>query len=269
MRKVRVITAFTRFIQIYVFLGIIALMCPSLSLAIIDPGTVVGTWLFEEGEGKTIKDSSEGGNDGTTQGAPKWVKGQFGNALEFDGKEDHIIIAHSDTLNLNEMTVTAWVHLRSYPDDARIITKEEGVIAPWTVYSLQMSGAGESKLEFRPTINGQRQRVPSNGDVPLNQWTHIAATFDGKEVVLYLNGEIDNKAPHVGEMMQNKKDLWFGASEFWDPRFFDGLMDDVALFNVALSQDDIKTLVKKGLAAELGVSPAGKLATTWAQLKRP
>jgi len=128
-------------------------MCPSLSLAIIDPGTVVGAWLFEEGEGKTITDSSEGGNDGTIQGVPKWVKGQFGNALEFDGKKDHIIIAHSDTLNLNEMTVAA----RSYPDDARIITKEEGVIVPWTVYSLQMSGAGESKLEFRPTINGQRQ----------------------------------------------------------------------------------------------------------------
>ena len=86
-------------------------------------------------------------------------------------------------------------------------------------------------------------------------------------MVLYLNGEIDKKVPHAGEMMQNKKDLWFGASEFWDPRFFDGLMDDAALFNVALSQDDIKTLVKKGLATELGVSPASKLATTWAHLK--
>ncbi len=269
MWKVSVMTVFTRFIWMYVFLGVIGLMFSSPSLAVIDPGTVVGAWFFEEGGGKTVKDSSGGGNDGTIEGAPKWVKGQFGNALEFDGKKDYIIIAHSDTLNLNEMTVAAWVHLRSYPDDARIITKEEGVVAPWTVYSLQMSGAGESKLEFRPTINGQRQRVASNEDVPLNEWTHIAATFDGKEVVLYLNGEIDQKAPHAGEMMQNEKDLWFGASEFWDPRFFDGLMDDVALFNVALSQDDIKTLVKKGLAAELGVSLAGKLATTWAQLKRP
>ena len=69
--------------------------------------------------------------------------------------------------------------------------------------------------------------------------------------------------------MLNDKDLWFGASEFWDPRFFDGLMDDAALFNVALSEDDIKTLMEKGLAPELGVSRTGKLATTWAQLKHP
>jgi hypothetical protein len=84
-------------------------------------------------------------------------------------------------------------------------------------------------------------------------------------VVVYLNGKIDNKAPHAGEMMHNNKDLWFGASEFWDPRFFDGLMDDVALFNVALSEDDITC--SHGLTERWGLRDPFLLPITF--LRRP
>lgn len=196
------------------------------------------------------------------------MQGKFGKALDFDGTDDHIIVPDSPSLDLNHLTVAAWMNLRSYPDDARIITKEFGVVEPYSVYTLLMSGDNDKKLEFRPVLDNQRKRIPSNVDIPLNQWTHVAATYDGSQTVLYINGEIDKTEPQTGTMIENDEPVWIGASQFWDPRFFDGLMDDGALFNVALTEDDIRSLMEKGLSAELTVSSLDKLTATWAQLKR-
>ena len=244
-----------------------SLMFSHQGLADINPETIVGAWTFEEGGGKTIRDGSAFGNDGEVKGAPKWVKGVFGSALDFDGAQDHVIIPDSTSLDLNEMTVAAWVNLRAYPDDARIITKELGVVDPWSIYTFLMSGAGESKLEFRPVLNNQRQRVESVADIPLNQWTHIVATYDGEKVTLFINGEIDKEQPATGEMLQNDEPLYLGASQFWDPRFFDGLMDDAVLFNVPLSQEDIQQLMDTGISTTLAVSSAGKMTTIWGAVK--
>lgn len=252
-------------IGIFTLFTVIALT--GSTYAEIDPETIAGAWLFEEGSGGTAKDSSGKGNDGSIEGGPKWVNGKFGRAMEFNGQTDYIVIKDADSLDLNLMTVAAWVNLVSYAEDQRIITKEEGTGDPYSVYSLQGSGAGFTKLEFRPTLNGTRQRVASDADLPLGQWTHVAATYDGEAVVLYIDGDVDKEQAATGDMMVNDKDVWIGASEFWTPRFFDGIMDEAVLFNVALSQDDIRTLMDKGLGNILAVSPAGKLTTTWAGVK--
>lgn len=257
----------TKLILIFIGLSTIGLMIPEKSFAEIDTETIAGLWLFEEGTGKTVKDSSGNGNDGEIEGAPKWVAGKFGRAMEFDGQSDYIVIKDSDSLDLNQMTVAAWVNLTAYADDQRIITKEEGTADPWSVYSLQISGTGDTKLEFRPTLDGARQRIESVTDVPLDQWTHVAATYDGSEVTLYIDGEIDKTSPATGEMMVNDKDLWIGASEFYTPRFFNGLMDEAVLFNVPLSQDEIRDLVDVGLGSILAVSRANNLSTTWGNMK--
>jgi hypothetical protein len=242
-------------------------MIPGMSFAELDPETIVGAWLFEESSGNKAKDSSGNDNNGDIEGTPKLVNGKFGKAMEFDGQSDYIVIKDSDSLDLDQMTVAAWVNLSAYADDQRIITKEEGTSDPYSVYSLQISGVDDKKLEFRPTLNGTRQRIESVTDVPLGQWTHVAATYDGNEVILYIDGDVDTATPGAGEMMTNDKDLWIGASEFYTPRFFNGLMDEAVLFNVALSQDDIKDLMNIGLGVVLAVSPAGRLTTTWASVK--
>ena len=257
----------TRLILICIGLSIIGLMIPGKSFAQIDTETIVGAWLFEEGSGNTAKDSSGSGNNGDIEGTPGWVNGKFGKAMEFDGQSDYIVIKDNDSLDLNQMTVAAWLNLTAYADDQRVISKEEGTSDPYSVYSLQISGANDTKLEFRPTLNGARQRIETSADVPLGQWTHVAATYDGKEVILYIDGEVDKSTPATGEMMTNDKDVWIGGSEFYTPRFFNGLMDEAVLFNVALSQDDIKDLMNIGLGTVLAVSPADRLTTTWASMK--
>jgi len=61
--------------------------------------------------------------------------------------------------------------------------------------------------------------------------------------------------------------LYIGVSQFWDPRFFDGLMDEVVLFNAALDQDQIGELMDMGISGIAAVSSQGKLVTTWAQIR--
>jgi hypothetical protein len=253
-----------------VFLFIIGMLVSS-SYAEIDPKTAVAAWLFEEGAGAVAEDSSGSGNDGTIEGGPSWVDGRFGKALDFDGADDQIIVPDSPSLELEHLTIAAWVYLRSYPDDARIITQEvDG--APYSTYSLMMSGDGESKLEFRIALDNSRKRIPSDADVPLNQWTHVAATYDGANAVVYINGEIDKAEAQTGALLTTDNPVYVAGSQFWVPRFLDGLMDDAAVFNVALSQDDIKSLMDNGLtdaiAAPSAVSSRSKLVATWAQLKR-
>ena len=66
---------------------VISLMLTSISYAKIDPKAIVAVWLFDEGAGKVAKDSSLNGINGEFMGNPKWVKGKFGKALEFDGDD--------------------------------------------------------------------------------------------------------------------------------------------------------------------------------------
>ncbi|MHC4356863.1 MAG: hypothetical protein ACYS0H_29540, partial [Planctomycetota bacterium] len=75
----------TRSTTICISFVIVSLMFAGPGYAQIDPETVLGAWLFDEGTGSTTADVSGNGNDGTLIGGPAWVAGQFGNALEFDG----------------------------------------------------------------------------------------------------------------------------------------------------------------------------------------
>ena len=86
----------------------------STTSAEIDPDTVAGMWLFDEGKGEVATDASENGLDGEFNGKPKWVSGKFGEALEFDGKSAYVQIpAHENPTEA--ITVSAWA---KSPDDA-------------------------------------------------------------------------------------------------------------------------------------------------------
>jgi hypothetical protein len=245
---------------------VICILCQNYSFAEIDLDTCVAAWFFEDDSGKTVNDSSGKGNNGDVEGAPKWVDGKFGKGLDFNGAGDQVIVPDSDSLELANITMAAWLYIRSYPDDARIITQEvDG--DPYSTYSLMMSGDGETKLEFRISLDNSRKRIPSNADIPPEKWTHVAATYDGSKAVIYINGEVDKEEPQSGELLTTDNPVYLGGSQFWVPRFFDGIMDEAVLFNVALSQEDIQSLMTNGLSSMLAVSSKGKLISTWAYIR--
>ena len=99
----------------------------------IDLDTLAGAWLFDEGKGKTVKDHSGNGNDGTIVGDPQWVDSDLGPALKFDGKDDYLEIPHSDTVNVGEddFTLVAWLNPAAPGAGQGIISKGAVVLEWW------------------------------------------------------------------------------------------------------------------------------------------
>ena len=97
-------------------------------------------------------------------------------------------------------------------------------------------------------------------------WHHLAGTYDMKSVTSYIDGKVEAIADTNGKPDASPGPLNIGDCPNY-PYFVKGIMDDVGLFNVGLTADDIKTVMDKGLASFLAVSPSGKLANTWGEIK--
>ena len=104
-----------------------------------------------------------------------------------------------------------------------------------------------------------------------NEWSHVAGVYDGTNIYLYINGVQYSKAPATGTEAVNYSGVRIGhISWIAAPRYFNGIIDEVAIFNTALSTEDIQKVMNKGLKESLSpsaVTLSGKLTTTWADIK--
>ena len=180
-----------------IFLGLIL---AAQSIAEIDPETITGMWLFDEGKGKVAKDSSGNGLDAELISGPKWVDGKFGKALEFDGKASHVKIP--DHENPTEaITVSAWVksNTGTWNQHGWIVEKRNAYI----IHPNQ----GGTDVAF-PICNGGCWNKPggwrdgSVGPKDITEWHMYTGTFDSKTGAwkLYIDGKEEsalklNKTP--------------------------------------------------------------------------
>lgn len=260
--------------QIRVFLAILMLIqafiiLPMYAQANIDAKSIVGIWLFEEGKGDIVKDSSGNGNDGKIKGNVVWTKeGKFGNALEFPGVNDNFVeIPHNDSLNLETFSFMAWIKIEPTATYQSIIIKTaDGSVENYSGYI--MEGSGVFWTRFTSGGAGQwgfqKWGVITATD---GEWHHVAGTYDMKKVTTYIDGKIEAEANFSGKPDFSPGPLNIGDCPNY-PYAVNGIIDDVGLFNVALSEDDIKNVMDNGLGVVLSVSNAGKLATTWANIKK-
>ena len=138
----------TRLTIVCISLIVISLMFVGQSYAKIDPETIVGAWLFDEGSGKTVKDSSGNGNDGKLEG-PKSAKGVFGKALEFDGKDDYVEVTSNGLGKFDSQTysIEAWFKSNTDPDDsAQVIWSYDYTSHVQPYYSQQLRLGGSSGM---------------------------------------------------------------------------------------------------------------------------
>ena len=242
----------------------------STTFAEIDPDTVVGVWLFDEGKGNVATDASENGLDGEFEGKPKWVEGKFGMALEFDGKSAYVQIpAHENPTKA--ITVSAWVKSAgdTWNQPGWIVEKRNAyIIHP---------NSGTKNVAW-PICNGGCWNKPGHwndgnvGTDDITEWHMYTTTFDSKtgKWAIY----IDAEEASTMDIAKNPIDLDTGPANigFDDccggARFGAGAVDEVLILSVALEQEDIEKLYKNGLYAEvLAVEPADKMTTTWADVK--
>jgi len=236
------------------------------SSAKIDNETIVGMWLLDEGSGQAARDTSGNGHDGEIKDA-KWVDGEFKKALEFEGNAH--VNAGQVLLPENKVTVVAWVSIDTSQQWIHII--ENGVVEnTWHGgFRLEVGGEGVTYIAIG---DGSAYKDNAGNGVPTGwkyeEWFHLGFTYDGNTARHYHDGDETHTFNSTLDITKGLGTLMFGSMQ-GTQRFLDGRIDEVAIFNVVLSQDDIKTIMNKGLLGVTAtVSPKEKLTTTWLSIKK-
>jgi hypothetical protein len=200
---------------------------------------LVGHWTFDEGEGNTAYDYSGNDNHGTLVNDPDWVDGKIGKALELDGVNDYVEIGHSDSLTMTDgITIAFWA-------------KSHGTQVSWTRaiskgkqdFEFLMSGGGGNTANPALVINGTI-RSTAGILIPHNEWVFWAGTWEsGSHLRAYLNGDMESQVgPYTGTISSTDKALDIGREWNSSSRFFDGYIDDVRIYDRALSAEEIQDL---------------------------
>lgn len=240
------------------------------SLAKIDPENIMGLWLFDEGNGGTATDSSKQGNDGKIHGA-KWVDGKFGKALEFNGADNWVEVPHSNTVGFKEgVSFTITLHFKGSKVAGALVGKnyeDTSQVVPWY---LLWNGGGDNKVTLYLRDSASTSfRADGTTEIGDDKWHFVAgrADADTGKISIWIDGKMEN------EVDFNEKD-GYGTSEgvFHIGRHFDryteGIIDDVALFNVALDEADMDELMNNGAETAAAVDPLNKLTITWGRIKQ-
>jgi len=244
---------------------LISLILVGQSLAAIDLKTCVGMWLFDENSGDIAKDSSGKGNNGKLMNNPKWVKGKIGSALEFDGKDDWINIGDNAILKpSSDVTFMAWY----YWVDGYYVLASGGQTSS-TGYAITHEPKDDT-IWFGVNTDKKAANTGYIQGTSRKTWHHLAGSYsdaDGK-LVAYVDG-IPIKTVNTDLKPFNNQwpALHIGKPNNVDNYYIQGTIDEVAIFNVALTQNEINTIMTRGLEGSLAVFPSGKLAIKWGIIK--
>jgi hypothetical protein len=242
----------------------------------LDPKTIVGVWLFDDGSGNVAKDSSGNNNDGKLMGGPKWVDGKFGKALSFSGANDYVDAGNAESLNITgEFTIGVWTNFTDL--GKYTIASKWGAIADsnysWLLFA---NWFANGEVNFLVSGDGTNYTRLSSGAgaITAGNWYYIVGVYDTLTVKLYINGELINSkldfAAVPPKLKVSSTPLRVGADSDGPGlcRYFKGAIDEVAIFKVALGKDDINNIMNNGLLNIVtAVNLSGKLATTWADIK--
>jgi len=232
-----------------------AAQAQSLAACVAPPPGMVGWW---PGDG----DASDivGGNNGVMQNGAAFGAGEVRQAFRLDGINDYVEVANAAALNPGRITVDAWINpVAPQGTDYSPIVKKTG---PGLVlgYALEFHGPG---VMFWVYVNGAWRASALSGAVPTGQWTHVAGVYDGQAVRLYVNGAaLGGGTAVAGSITAATNPLNIGR----DPsnptvRFYHGLIDEVEIFDRALSAAEVAAIYNAGSAGKcLPVSNSAPVA---------
>jgi chitodextrinase len=201
------------------------------------PTGLVGAWAFDEGAGTTANDSSGNGNIGTVYGAAWSTAGRYGNALSFNGTNNTVRVPASSSLNVSsQITMSAWVKPAAVQSGWRTIMQRQ--TDAWFLNASNDSGP------LRPsgggTFSGSTDYVGGPTALGVGVWTHVALSYDGAIMRLYVNGTQVATKNRTGTIETNSNPLWIGGNSPWG-EYFNGLIDDVRVYSRALSATEVQT----------------------------
>jgi hypothetical protein len=276
MEVLRMKATLTKAIVVCLSMIFIGLMLTGQSYAQIKMKSAVAVWLFDEGSGSVIKDSTGNGNNGkfVVKGVD-WVAGKYGTALKFDGKTGTVEIDTSVNLPNVDYTLMLWVNPGATQANAHCDILSNHGEPPGAGYCIEQNSNDANKFYSDFNAEGKWQSGWGIKGAPLTQlkantWQHFAIVRKANVMTHYLNGEKTGSIDTISKVAVTASPKNLRLSNFgWKTieRQFNGVMDELAIFNEALSVDDIKNFMNKGISMTTAVTPSDKLITTWSNVK--
>jgi len=204
-------------------------------------------WLkFNEGSGTTAYDSSFYNNHGTLVNGPTWVDGKYGKALSFDGSDDYVEVADSESLDItDEITIVVWAKPDGANEMGYLVAK--GNPAANQRYNLYWNGANDQLVFWESGSERTSEKV----FVDNNVWVQAAIVIDGTTLKFYRNGVSAGTKTLSNPLESNSDALRIGhrVGDPSDARCFKGTIDEVRIYNRALSSEEIQMLYYNRIGA--------------------
>ncbi len=257
-------------------LAILALQTNLVESQVVREG-LVSYWSFDDADvkGDRVIDLV-GGNDGTILGTPKQVAGKFDGAFKFNGNPDAIDIGSPANGSLDfgddaDFSMMAWIKVDKPPEldgaQSTIISKGDGgnnARILWKIITTQVNVTIANEAGASPKLV-----LASAKEVVDGKWHHVLFVSDRSEATrIYIDGQLDAEGGETeGTDITTESRMYIGASVRIGEvtrRYFEGLIDEVGIYNRALTADEVeRNFDAKGLA----VSPEKKLAIAWGEIK--
>jgi chitodextrinase len=220
---------------------------------------LVAAYAFSEGSGTTVADLSGNANNGSIVGATWTTAGKYGKALTFNGTSSHVDIPDAASLHLGSaMTLEAWVNPATAPSGWKDIVYKGND-------NYYLEAAGGTKPAGGGTFGGTNANVFGTSALTVGAWTHIAVTYDGAALRFYVNGTLAGTQAKTGAITASTNPLQIGGDNFWSKQFFNGTIDEVRVYNIALSaaaiQTDMATALDTGGDTQAPTAPGTLTAT--------
>ncbi len=200
----------------------------------------VAAYSFDEGEGTTAGDLTGDGHTATIHGARWTAHGRYGGAIEFEGEEgEYLSVPDSPDLDLaEEFTLEAWVRPQGYNRWAPIVGKQMSPDEnPYVFDYFLADGDSTPGVAYGGTANSEGE-LDSGEALPEGTWSHVAVTYDGIRLRLYVNGEL------VGEEASAQPPVTEGGlligGDAVTEAFFDGRIDEVRIYNRVLDKGEVQ-----------------------------
>ncbi len=214
---------------------------------------LVSWWKFDEGEG-TIAYDSAGNNDGTIYGAT-WTSGQIDGALDFDGTGDYVNVGNDNSLDVDAFTISAWVYRRQSGKNWQTIIDKSGGSSSNGGYALYVD-ADDKVNVFLADGAAPSPRFSTSNSFPISTWVHVVATFNGGvvnsgDIKVYYNAieQSGTEYNYGTSLKSNTRNVYIGTyqASTGTTGKWNGMIDDVRIYDRALSAEEIWQLYQSGL----------------------
>jgi hypothetical protein len=200
------------------------------------PTGLVAAYGFNETTGTKLTDLSGKGNTGTTRNTTWTTAGKYGGAATFNGTTSWVTVNDANTLDLTTgMTLEAWLYPTALGTGWRtVIFKEKPGDVVYSLYANDSTQRALTQLNIGGELNAW-----SVTQLPLNTWTHIAGTWDGTTLRMWVNGALVGTRAVTGTLANSTGVLRMGGNGIWN-EWFAGRIDEVRIYNRALTQAELQ-----------------------------